>query len=51
MEFPGRVPNEDTFAYNTDSMNSGILKPQPVMEAEFHLSNDLYDKTNLGIVG
>jgi len=52
MEFPGRVLNEDTFAYNTDSVNSGILKPQPVMEAEFHLSNDLFNESSsTGLVG
>jgi len=43
MEFPGRVLNQDAFAYDTDSIYSGAMKPQPVIEAEFHLSDGLLD--------
>ena len=43
MVFPGRVLNQDAFAYDTDSIYSGAMKPQPVIEAEFHLSDGLLD--------
>ena len=43
LEFPGRVLNEDTFRYETGSIYSNMNKPQPVLEAEFRLTDDLYD--------
>ena len=49
MEFPGRVLNENDYAYDTDSAYATLTKPQPVVEAEFRLTDDLFDVA--GLVG
>lgn len=43
MEWPARVLDETTYAYEVSSVYSGLTKPQPVTEAEFRLSNGLVD--------
>lgn len=43
MEWPARVLDETTYAYDVSSVYSGLTKPQPVTEAEFRLSNGLLD--------
>lgn len=43
MEFPGRVLNESLYAFKTDSIFSEITKPQPVVEEEFRMTDDLFD--------
>ncbi|TGK78317.1 hypothetical protein EHQ24_17330 [Leptospira noumeaensis] len=47
MEFPGRVLNEDTYAYKNDAIYSILTKPQPVIEQEFRLSDDLFDVSQI----
>ncbi len=43
MEFPARPLNQSTYRYNADSAYSGLTKPTAVQEAEFTLSDALYD--------
>ncbi|GHN02225.1 hypothetical protein WSM22_37140 [Cytophagales bacterium WSM2-2] len=43
MEFPGRVLNKNLYAYDTSSNYADETKPQPVLENEFRLTNDLFD--------
>lgn len=43
MEFPGRVLNSSLYTYETNSIFSNLEKPQPVIEEEFRLSDDLFD--------
>src|SRR4051812_6557719 len=43
MEFPGRVLDPDVYAYPVDDAYAQITKPQPIVEAEFRLTNDLFD--------
>jgi len=43
MEFPGRVLDENTYAFKADSIYSNLTKPQPVLEEEFRLTNQLFD--------
>lgn len=47
MEFPGRVLNENNYAYDTDSIYSILTKPQPVIEEEFRLTDDLFDVASI----
>jgi hypothetical protein len=43
MEFPGRVLDQANYAYNSDTINAFLTKPQTVAESEFRLSDDLFD--------
>lgn len=43
MEFPGRPLNRHKFEYSTDDRNSVLTKPYTIAEAEFRLSDDLYN--------
>ena len=43
MEFPARPLNAHTYEYNTDDCYSTLTKPYPVQEAEFLLSDQLFD--------
>lgn len=43
MEFPARPLNQNTYQYNADSTYSSLVKPVTVEEAEFTLSDALYD--------
>jgi len=43
MEFPGRVLDESAYRFNTDSIFANMTKPQPVVEAEFRLTDNLFD--------
>jgi hypothetical protein len=43
MEFPGRVLDEGTYAYDATDTYSLLTKPATVLEEEFRLSDDLYD--------
>lgn len=43
MEFPARPLNARTYEYNTDDCYSSLTKPYPVQEAEFLLSDQLFD--------
>ena len=43
MEFPLRSINSSDYAYNTDDCYSSLTKPYPVQEAEFALSDQLFD--------
>jgi hypothetical protein len=47
MEFPGRVLNKDLYAYDTRSIYAEETKPQPVVEEEFRLTDDLFDVGNI----
>lgn len=47
MESPGRVLDEDTYIFDTGSIYSILEKPQPVLEAEFRLSDGLLDPDKL----
>ena len=47
MEAPGRILDEETYAFDASSIYSSMEKPQPVIEAEFRLSDDLYDVASL----
>ena len=42
MEFPGRVLNEATYGFDTDTNYANLIKPQSVIEEEFRLSDDLF---------
>lgn len=42
LEMPGRVLNPATYAFDASSVYSNMAKPQPVIEEEYKLSNDLY---------
>jgi hypothetical protein len=43
MEWPGRVLDQVTYAYEVDSIYSEMTRPQPVLEGEFRLSDGLID--------
>jgi len=43
MEYPGRVLDIDSYKYDITSPYSVLAKPQLVTEAEFRLSDDLFD--------
>lgn len=43
MEFPARPLNAKTYEYFTDNAYSSLTKPYPIQEAEFMLSDGLYD--------
>lgn len=43
MEFPARPMNPNTYKYDADSTYSSLTKPTTVSEAEFILSDALYD--------
>lgn len=43
LEWPGRVLDEVDYAYPVDSIYSQLVKPQPVLEAEFRLSDGMLD--------
>lgn len=43
MEFPARPLNQNTYRYDADNTYSSLKKPVPVQEAEFELSDALYD--------
>ncbi|KAG7417127.1 hypothetical protein Forpe1208_v004266 [Fusarium oxysporum f. sp. rapae] len=48
MEYPCRLLDSGTYAYDgSNSMNSQQIKPPAVAEAEFRLSDDLYDLSNI----
>ncbi|MGN1167800.1 MAG: hypothetical protein ACI4S2_15385 [Lachnospiraceae bacterium] len=43
MEFPARPLNQNTYRYNADGVYSMLTKPAVITEAEFELSDALYD--------
>ncbi|HEY9058904.1 MAG TPA: hypothetical protein VIO64_00140 [Pseudobacteroides sp.] len=43
MEFPARPLNGRMYEYSTDDRNSVLTKPYTISEAEFRLSDDLYN--------
>ncbi len=43
MEFPSRPLSQMTYAYDADTVYSSITRPTAVQEAEFSLSDALYD--------
>lgn len=43
MEFPARSLNYSDYEYNIENCYSSLTKPYPVQEAEFKLSDQLYD--------
>lgn len=43
MEFPARPLNSKDYEYTTDDCYSNLTKPYPVQEAEFALSDQLFD--------
>lgn len=43
MEAPGRVLDESTYIFDTSTIYATLEKPQPVLEAEFRLSDGLLD--------
>lgn len=47
MEFPGRVLDKDLYAFDTSSVYAEETKPQPVLEEEFRLTDDLFDIGNI----
>ncbi|KAK4448740.1 hypothetical protein QBC34DRAFT_406655 [Podospora aff. communis PSN243] len=48
MEFPGRVLDQGTYDYaGSDTINAQQLKPQTVYDAEFRLSDDMYNISNI----
>eukprot|EP00808_Paulinella_micropora_P006338 g2170.t1 len=42
LEWPGRILDEDTFKFDWTDQYSNFLKPAPVQDAEFRLTNDLF---------
>ncbi|KAF3913691.1 hypothetical protein AA313_de0202156 [Arthrobotrys entomopaga] len=48
MEFPARLLEKGNYQYGgSDTINAQQLKPPAVVEAEFRLSNDMYDISSL----
>lgn len=47
MEFPARTLNASDYEYNADNCYSVLTKPYPVQEAEFKLSDEMFDMENI----
>jgi uncharacterized protein YlxW (UPF0749 family) len=43
LEWPARALDSTSYAYDVSSVYSGLMKPQPVIEAEFRLSDGMID--------